>query len=312
MQAQNDIPVADRVRGHWADRIVPVGFRPYARMARLERPIGWWLLLWPCWWSSAMATDAAGAPPNLWHLVLFMIGADRHARRRLHVQRYRRPRPRCAGGAHAIQATAKRASDGAAGAGVPRVAGADRPGCASPVQPRDRPPRPPVARDGRDLSVHETVRRLAAAFSRDFVFLGGVDRVVGDLRRSRLAAGASLRGRHPVDYRLRHDLRPSGQGGRRADRRAFHRAAVRRPYRPLLALFYTGATVLFAVAFWAGGLGISPMSALRPAPAISPGRSMVIDIEDPDNVPDAVPRQPRLRLDRVRGAGREGAWRLAG
>jgi 4-hydroxybenzoate polyprenyltransferase len=68
--------VADAVRGHWADRIIPPRLRPYARLARLERPIGWWLLMWPCWWSSALATDAAGWRfPNVWHLVLFLVGA---------------------------------------------------------------------------------------------------------------------------------------------------------------------------------------------------------------------------------------------
>ncbi len=68
--------VADAVRGHWADRLVPASLRPYARLARLERPIGWWLLMWPCWWSSALATDAAGWRfPDVWHLVLFMVGA---------------------------------------------------------------------------------------------------------------------------------------------------------------------------------------------------------------------------------------------
>ena len=70
-----DIPVADRVRGHWADRWIPVAARSYARMARLERPIGWWLLRWPCWWSSVLATNAAGQWPNLWHLALFLVGA---------------------------------------------------------------------------------------------------------------------------------------------------------------------------------------------------------------------------------------------
>ncbi|MCR4283647.1 MAG: 4-hydroxybenzoate octaprenyltransferase [Bauldia sp.] len=75
MVEKPDLPVADAVRGHWADRYIPVAWRPYARMARLERPIGWWLLLWPCWWSSALATDALGAWPNLWHLVLFLVGA---------------------------------------------------------------------------------------------------------------------------------------------------------------------------------------------------------------------------------------------
>lgn len=68
--------VADAVRGHWADTVLPIGLRPYARLARWERPIGWWLLLWPCWWSAALAADHAGRPwPNPWHLVLFLIGA---------------------------------------------------------------------------------------------------------------------------------------------------------------------------------------------------------------------------------------------
>ena len=68
--------VADAVRGHWADTILPPWLRPYARLARWERPIGWWLLLWPCWWSLALAADASGRVwPNPWHLVLFLIGA---------------------------------------------------------------------------------------------------------------------------------------------------------------------------------------------------------------------------------------------
>ena len=75
----NPVPspiVADAVRGHWVDRLLPEAMRPYARLARLERPIGWWLLLWPCWWSTALAAIAAHrATPNIWHLALFMIGA---------------------------------------------------------------------------------------------------------------------------------------------------------------------------------------------------------------------------------------------
>lgn len=69
-------PVPDTVRGHWVERYSPAWFLPYARMARLERPIGWQLLLWPCWWSLALASDAAGYTiPNPWHWVLFLIGA---------------------------------------------------------------------------------------------------------------------------------------------------------------------------------------------------------------------------------------------
>ena len=70
-----DPTIPDAVRGHWADRALPATWRPYARLARLERPIGWWLLLLPCWWSSAMASAAAHLAPNLWHLVLFLVGA---------------------------------------------------------------------------------------------------------------------------------------------------------------------------------------------------------------------------------------------
>lgn len=71
-----DIKIADAVKGHWADRLLPQAMRPYARLARLERPIGWWLLMWPCWWSSVLATSTAGdILPNFWHLFLFMMGA---------------------------------------------------------------------------------------------------------------------------------------------------------------------------------------------------------------------------------------------
>ncbi len=74
--ANTSATVADAVRGNWVDRLLPEAAKPYARMARLDRPIGWWLLLWPCWWSAALAADAVGrAYPDPWHLVLFLIGA---------------------------------------------------------------------------------------------------------------------------------------------------------------------------------------------------------------------------------------------
>ncbi len=68
--------VADAVNRHWADHWVPARFRPFARMARLERPIGWWLLLLPCWWSIALAgTSQGGGIADIKLLVLFMLGA---------------------------------------------------------------------------------------------------------------------------------------------------------------------------------------------------------------------------------------------
>ncbi len=68
--------VADAVSGSWVDTIAPEGWRPYLRLARHDRPIGFWLLVLPCWWSSALAAIAAGHPlPNLWHMLLFALGA---------------------------------------------------------------------------------------------------------------------------------------------------------------------------------------------------------------------------------------------
>ena len=68
--------VADAVKLHWADNWLPAQFRPFARMARLERPIGWWLLLLPCWWSIALAgIQQGGGWPDVALLVLFLFGA---------------------------------------------------------------------------------------------------------------------------------------------------------------------------------------------------------------------------------------------
>ena len=63
---------ADAVAGSWVDSLAPGRVRPYLRLARADRPIGGWLLLWPGWWSLALA----GAPwPDPVLLALFFIGA---------------------------------------------------------------------------------------------------------------------------------------------------------------------------------------------------------------------------------------------
>ena len=66
--------VADAT-GNWVDGLAPAFTRPYLRLARLDRPIGSWLLLMPCWWSLGIAGMRAGELPRLWHVVLFFIGA---------------------------------------------------------------------------------------------------------------------------------------------------------------------------------------------------------------------------------------------
>lgn len=49
---------------------------PYFRLARMDRPIGTWLLLFPCWWSLALAEISAGQViPNPNALLAFVIGA---------------------------------------------------------------------------------------------------------------------------------------------------------------------------------------------------------------------------------------------
>src|SRR5258708_590628 len=65
----------DAMRGHCLVQLLREPAKPYARLRRLDRPIGWWLLLLPCWWSSALAADAVRRGPNLWHLLLFLAGA---------------------------------------------------------------------------------------------------------------------------------------------------------------------------------------------------------------------------------------------
>src|SRR5689334_2995018 len=63
----SDIRQAD-----WVERFLPAWTWPYARLARLDRPIGTWLLLFPGWWG---ITLAAKRWPDALLLLLFAIGA---------------------------------------------------------------------------------------------------------------------------------------------------------------------------------------------------------------------------------------------
>lgn len=72
----DEIIIPDAKRGNWVDRLLPLAVRPYAQLARWDRPIGWWLLLLPCWWSLALASGTAGSAfPSPWYALLFLIGA---------------------------------------------------------------------------------------------------------------------------------------------------------------------------------------------------------------------------------------------
>eukprot|EP00884_Botryococcus_braunii_P016201 jgi/Botrbrau1/3264/Bobra.174_1s0035.1 len=61
-------------QGSWVDRVLPAAVRPYAHLMRLDKPIGTWLLAWPCFWSIAEAAPAGGTP-DLYMLALFGSGA---------------------------------------------------------------------------------------------------------------------------------------------------------------------------------------------------------------------------------------------
>lgn len=49
--------VSDALRGSWVHKFLPQSLWPYAQLARWERPIGWQLLMWPCWWSVMLALN---------------------------------------------------------------------------------------------------------------------------------------------------------------------------------------------------------------------------------------------------------------
>jgi 4-hydroxybenzoate polyprenyltransferase len=61
---------------NWVDTHAPLWSRPYLRLSRLDRPIGSWLLLMPCWWSAALAASVAHEVSRLpLILLLFFVGA---------------------------------------------------------------------------------------------------------------------------------------------------------------------------------------------------------------------------------------------
>lgn len=68
--------VADAERGNWVDRYAPDWLKPYARLARWDRPIPLLLLFWPCAFGLALATlDEPSRGFDVMALVLFLIGS---------------------------------------------------------------------------------------------------------------------------------------------------------------------------------------------------------------------------------------------
>ncbi|UTD29565.1 4-hydroxybenzoate octaprenyltransferase [Bradyrhizobium sp. WD16] len=64
--------LTDIHRGDWVDRLLPQVMRPYTRLARLDRPVGIWLTLFPCWAALFQATHGL---PDIRDLLVFTLGA---------------------------------------------------------------------------------------------------------------------------------------------------------------------------------------------------------------------------------------------
>jgi len=69
---QQSVDLNDIVFTDWVERWLPRPWRPYARLCRLDRPIGTWLTLLPC---IAALVQAAGGLPDLRRLLIFSLGA---------------------------------------------------------------------------------------------------------------------------------------------------------------------------------------------------------------------------------------------
>lgn len=68
--------VADAQSGNWVDRFAPEWLKPYARLARWDRPIGFWLLFWPCAFALGLAAIAKpGSGFDAGALILCFVGA---------------------------------------------------------------------------------------------------------------------------------------------------------------------------------------------------------------------------------------------
>ncbi|KAJ6305285.1 hypothetical protein OIU78_020758 [Salix suchowensis] len=73
-QKQNSGELPNRGGKSWIDVHLPRQVRPYAHLARLDKPIGTWLLAWPCMWSISLAAEP-GILPDFKTMALFGCGA---------------------------------------------------------------------------------------------------------------------------------------------------------------------------------------------------------------------------------------------
>ena len=70
--------VPDAAPGNWVDGHCPRWSLPYLRLSRVDRPIGTWLLLIPCWWGlllAIIADGSGGSAADVFRAAAFAVGA---------------------------------------------------------------------------------------------------------------------------------------------------------------------------------------------------------------------------------------------
>jgi len=68
-------PLPDAAPTNWVDRFAPAAWRPWLKLARLDRPTGIPLLMLPGWQGIALAGAIRGEGPDLTLLALFAVGS---------------------------------------------------------------------------------------------------------------------------------------------------------------------------------------------------------------------------------------------
>ncbi|ADM08460.1 4-hydroxybenzoate octaprenyltransferase [Parvularcula bermudensis HTCC2503] len=70
-----DRKTPDAAPRSFVDRL-PAGMRPYFRLMRADRPVGLWLLFWPCLWGTLIGRPDDMTAPEIYRLwALFLIGS---------------------------------------------------------------------------------------------------------------------------------------------------------------------------------------------------------------------------------------------
>jgi 4-hydroxybenzoate polyprenyltransferase len=73
-----DSPLPDASRQNWVDARAPEGLKPWLKLARLDRPIGIWLLMLPGWQGVTLALAEQRLAPtayDAWLFLAFALGA---------------------------------------------------------------------------------------------------------------------------------------------------------------------------------------------------------------------------------------------